>query len=64
MDRPVIAECNVVRSDIMVTPMDSIHDISILASFYVWKKYLKCKVAVNRDSTIQSLQVRRNSSSL
>jgi hypothetical protein len=35
--------------------------VSILASFYVWTKSLKCKDAVNRDSTIQSLQVRRNS---
>jgi hypothetical protein len=26
MDRPVIAERNVVRSDIMVVPLDSIHD--------------------------------------
>jgi hypothetical protein len=26
MDRPVIAERNVVRSDIMVAPLDSIHD--------------------------------------
>jgi hypothetical protein len=33
--------------------------VSILASFYVWTKSLKCKDAVNRDSTIQSLQVRR-----
>jgi hypothetical protein len=33
--------------------------VSILASFCVWKKSLKCKDAVNRDSTIQSLQVRR-----
>jgi hypothetical protein len=38
--------------------------VSILASFCVWIKSLKCKDAVNRDSTIQSLQVRRNSSSL
>jgi hypothetical protein len=38
--------------------------VSILASFYVWTKSLKCKDAVNRDSTIQSLHVRRNSSSL
>jgi hypothetical protein len=35
--------------------------VSILASFCVWTKSLKCKDAVNRDSTIQSLQ---NSSSL
>jgi hypothetical protein len=27
MDRTVIAECNVVHSDIMVLPLDSIHDI-------------------------------------
>jgi len=27
MDRPLIGERNVVRSDIMVTPLDSIHDI-------------------------------------
>jgi hypothetical protein len=27
MDHPVIAERNVVRSDIMVAPLDSIHDI-------------------------------------
>jgi hypothetical protein len=26
MDRPIIAERNVVRSDIMVAPLDSIHD--------------------------------------
>jgi hypothetical protein len=26
MDRPVIAERNIVRSDIMVAPLDSIHD--------------------------------------
>jgi hypothetical protein len=38
--------------------------VSILASFCVWTKSLKCKDAVNRDSTFQSLQVRRNSSSL
>jgi hypothetical protein len=31
--------------------------VSILASFCVWTKSLKCKDAVNRDSTIQSLQV-------
>jgi hypothetical protein len=30
-----------------------------LASFCVWTKSLKCKDAVNRDSTIQSLEVRR-----
>jgi hypothetical protein len=30
-----------------------------LASFYVWTKSFKCKDAVNRDSTIQSLQVKR-----
>jgi hypothetical protein len=30
-----------------------------LASFYVWTKSIKCKDVVNRDSTIQSLQVRR-----
>jgi hypothetical protein len=38
--------------------------VSILASFCVWTKSLKCKDVVNRDSTIKSLQVRRNSSSL
>jgi hypothetical protein len=38
--------------------------VNILASFCVWTKSLKCKDVVNRDSTIQSLQVRRNSSSL
>jgi hypothetical protein len=38
--------------------------VSIFASFCVWTKSLKCKDAVNRDSTIQSLQVKRNSSSL
>jgi hypothetical protein len=38
--------------------------VSILASFYVWTKSLKSKDAVNRYSIIQSLQVRRNSSSL
>jgi hypothetical protein len=27
MDRPVITERNVVRGDIMVAPLDSIHDI-------------------------------------
>jgi hypothetical protein len=30
-----------------------------LASFCVWTKSLKCKDAVNRDSTIQSLEVKR-----
>jgi hypothetical protein len=35
--------------------------VSILVSFCVWTKSLKCKDVVNRDSTIQSLQVRRNS---
>jgi hypothetical protein len=34
-------------------------NVSILASFCVWTKSLKCKNVVNRDSTIQSLQVRR-----
>jgi hypothetical protein len=44
--------------------------VSILASFCVWTKSLKCKDAVNRDSTIPSdvrrfcFQVRRISSSL
>jgi hypothetical protein len=33
--------------------------VSILASFCVWTKSLKCKDVVNKDSTIQSLQVRR-----
>jgi len=33
--------------------------VIILASFCVWTKSLKCKDTVNRDSTIQSLQVRR-----
>jgi hypothetical protein len=33
--------------------------LSILASFCVWTKSLKCKDAVNRDSTIQNPQVRR-----
>jgi hypothetical protein len=33
--------------------------VSILASFCVWTKSLKCKDAVNRESTNQSLQVRR-----
>jgi len=33
--------------------------VSILASFCVWTKSLKCKDTVNRDSTIQSLQVKR-----
>jgi hypothetical protein len=33
--------------------------VSILASFCVWTKSLKCKDVVNRDSTFQSLQVRR-----
>jgi hypothetical protein len=42
----------------------SIGCVSILASFCVWTISLKCKDAVNRGSTIQSLQVRRNSSSL
>jgi hypothetical protein len=32
--------------------------VSILASFCVWTKSLKCKDAVNMDSTIQSLQVK------
>jgi hypothetical protein len=38
---------------------DLINFVSILASFCVWTKSLKCKDAVNKDSTIQSLQVRR-----
>jgi hypothetical protein len=38
--------------------------VSILASFCVWTKSFKCKDTVNMDSTIKSLQVRRNSSSL
>jgi hypothetical protein len=33
--------------------------VSILVSFCVWTKSLKCKDVLNRDSTIQSLQVRR-----
>jgi hypothetical protein len=33
--------------------------VSILASFCVWTKSLKCKDVVIRDSTFQSLQVRR-----
>jgi hypothetical protein len=33
--------------------------VSILASFCVWTNLLKYKDAVNRDSTFQSLQVRR-----
>jgi hypothetical protein len=33
--------------------------VSILASFCVWTKSLMCKDAANRDSTIQSMQVRR-----
>jgi len=44
--------------------LDRNDGVSILASFCVWTKSLKCKDTVNRDSTIQSLQVRRNSSSL
>jgi hypothetical protein len=39
--------------------LDGILSVSILASFCVWTKSLKCKDVVNRDSTIQSLQVRR-----
>jgi hypothetical protein len=34
--------------------------VSILATFCVWTKSLKCKDAVNRDSIIHSLQVKRN----
>jgi hypothetical protein len=44
--------------------LQSTNTVSILASFCVWTKSLVCKDAVNRDSIFQSLQVRRNSSSL
>jgi hypothetical protein len=35
------------------TKLCILHTVCILASFCVWKKSLKCKDAVNRDSTIQ-----------
>jgi hypothetical protein len=43
MDRPVIAERNVVRSNIMVAPMDSIHDI---IQTYHWGYLHKCACVV------------------
>jgi hypothetical protein len=42
MDRPVIAERNMVRSDIMVAPLDSIHDT---IQTYHWG-YLHCCACV------------------
>jgi hypothetical protein len=38
--------------------------VSILASFCVWTKSLKCKDAVNRDSTFLESTSQKNSSSL
>jgi len=38
--------------------------VSILASFRVWTKSLKCKDAVNRDSTHSESKSQKNSSSL
>jgi hypothetical protein len=52
------------NEDIRGQLKDLMRTVSILASFCVWTKSLTCKDAVNRDSTIQSLYVRRNSSSL
>jgi hypothetical protein len=55
---------------IFVPKWPKVEFVSILALFCVWTKSLKCKDAVNMDSTIQSdvrrfcLQVRRISSSL
>jgi hypothetical protein len=43
MDRPVIAERNVVRSDIMVAPLDSIHDI---IQTYHWGYLHSCACVV------------------
>jgi hypothetical protein len=43
MDRPVIAERNVVRSDIMVAPLDSIHDI---LQTYQWGYLHSCAYVV------------------
>jgi hypothetical protein len=64
MDRPVIAERNVVRSDIMVAPLDSIHDT---IQTYHWGSLLVCNwlhsvgqnhffvmMLLNRNSAIQS----------
>jgi len=43
MDRTVIAERNVVRSDIMVAPLDSIHDI---IQTYQWVYLHSCACVV------------------
>jgi hypothetical protein len=43
MDRPVIAERNVVRSDIMVAPLDSMHNI---IQTYHWGYLHNCACVV------------------
>jgi hypothetical protein len=43
IDRPVIAEWNVVRADIMVAPMDSIHEI---IQTYHWGYLHNCACVV------------------
>jgi hypothetical protein len=43
MDRPVIAKRNVVRSDIMVAPLDSIHDT---IQTYHWGYLRNCACVV------------------
>jgi len=46
MDRPVIAEWNMVRSDIMVAPLDSIHDT---IRTYHWDIYKAVPVLCTPD---------------
>jgi len=43
MDRPLIAKRNVVRSDIMVAPLDSVHDI---IQTYHWGYLHSCACVV------------------
>jgi hypothetical protein len=45
MDRPIIAERNVVRSDIMVAPLDSIHDT---IQTYHWGYLHNCACVVHQ----------------
>jgi hypothetical protein len=46
MDRTVIAECNVVRSDIMVPPLDSIYEI---IQTYHWGYLYTCaRIVITR----------------
>jgi hypothetical protein len=62
LDRPVIAERNVVRSDIMVAPLDSIHDtiqtyhwgylhtcVCVVYTKLVWLFYANLEVVQDDD---------------